>query len=221
MGIDPVTHKPKNEALPSSVDGQYKSAAKLSHMAQWESARLEAEARLVRESKLLRSHSFSQGCSSSASGFSPASTFMAPGQILGSKISGDNLESPTSILTFSESIPPVMSAANTAENPKKQTIEFVGSSDQQGGGNIIKEEGHYQTIEFVLMQQEAEGLGFTELLLDSSGEQSLSEGGNGGAGDSDNGGENGGRTDHHEDNKNYWNSILNLVNSSPAGSPLF
>ncbi|RVW80889.1 Transcription factor MYB106 [Vitis vinifera] len=56
MGIDPVTHKPKSDALLSS-DGQSKNAANLSHMAQWESARLEAEARLVRESKL-RSNSF-------------------------------------------------------------------------------------------------------------------------------------------------------------------
>nr|CAA78386.1 protein 1 [Petunia x hybrida] len=56
MGIDPVTHKPKNDAL-LSHDGQSKNAANLSHMAQWESARLEAEARLVRQSKL-RSNSF-------------------------------------------------------------------------------------------------------------------------------------------------------------------
>ncbi|KAL6969624.1 hypothetical protein U1Q18_029334 [Sarracenia purpurea var. burkii] len=49
MGIDPVTHKPRSDAL---GPGQMKDAANLSHMAQWESARLEAEARLVRESKL-------------------------------------------------------------------------------------------------------------------------------------------------------------------------
>ncbi|KAG8366373.1 hypothetical protein BUALT_Bualt17G0073000 [Buddleja alternifolia] len=48
MGIDPMTHKPKNHALGS---GQPKDIANLSHMAQWESARLEAEARIVRESK--------------------------------------------------------------------------------------------------------------------------------------------------------------------------
>ncbi|KAG5062774.1 hypothetical protein AAZX31_02G104700 [Glycine max] len=47
MGIDPTTHKPKNESLAYSKDG-----SNLGHMAQWESARLEAEARLVRESKL-------------------------------------------------------------------------------------------------------------------------------------------------------------------------
>ncbi|KAL0385818.1 UNVERIFIED_CONTAM: Transcription factor [Sesamum radiatum] len=45
MGIDPVTYKPKNNSD--------RHAANLSHMAQWETARLEAEARLVRESKLL------------------------------------------------------------------------------------------------------------------------------------------------------------------------
>ncbi|KAJ7943433.1 MYB transcription factor [Quillaja saponaria] len=50
MGIDPVTHKPKTDSLGSPT----KNSANLSHMAQWESARLEAEARLVRESKLLQ-----------------------------------------------------------------------------------------------------------------------------------------------------------------------
>ncbi|KAK1314642.1 Transcription factor MYB39 [Acorus calamus] len=52
MGIDPVTHKPKADALSSPDGAPSKSATNLSHMAQWESARLEAEARLARESKL-------------------------------------------------------------------------------------------------------------------------------------------------------------------------
>ncbi|KAG6525676.1 hypothetical protein ZIOFF_015642 [Zingiber officinale] len=53
MGIDPCTHKAKTDALGPAVDaGPSRSAANLSHMAQWESARLEAEARLVRESRL-------------------------------------------------------------------------------------------------------------------------------------------------------------------------
>ncbi|KAG9146922.1 hypothetical protein Leryth_021562 [Lithospermum erythrorhizon] len=51
MGIDPVTHKPKNIAQGSPR--QLKDASNLSHMAQWESARLEAEARHGRESKLV------------------------------------------------------------------------------------------------------------------------------------------------------------------------
>nr|GMD27506.1 transcription factor MYB16-like [Ipomoea batatas] len=44
MGIDPMTHRPKMG-----------KAANLSHMAQWETARLEAEARLVRHSKFISS----------------------------------------------------------------------------------------------------------------------------------------------------------------------
>ncbi|GER44602.1 myb domain protein 16 [Striga asiatica] len=50
MGIDPTTHKPK-ETGPTGPSRQ--SAAIVSHMAQWESARLEAEARLVRECRIL------------------------------------------------------------------------------------------------------------------------------------------------------------------------
>ncbi|KAK8567309.1 hypothetical protein V6N13_105285 [Hibiscus sabdariffa] len=45
LGIDPMTHKPRVDASASP------SGSNLSHMAQWESARLEAEARLVRDSK--------------------------------------------------------------------------------------------------------------------------------------------------------------------------
>ncbi|XVF85896.1 hypothetical protein PTKIN_Ptkin17bG0154700 [Pterospermum kingtungense] len=51
MGIDPTTHKPKSNLLVSSGAGRNNGT--LSHMAQWERARLEAEARLVRESKKL------------------------------------------------------------------------------------------------------------------------------------------------------------------------
>ncbi|KAK8488660.1 hypothetical protein V6N13_042379 [Hibiscus sabdariffa] len=46
LGIDPATHKPKADALGSST-----STGNLRHMAQWERARLEAEAKLVRESR--------------------------------------------------------------------------------------------------------------------------------------------------------------------------
>ncbi|KAG6632927.1 hypothetical protein CIPAW_12G012300 [Carya illinoinensis] len=50
MGIDPVTHKPKGTVL-ESANGDPKNASNLSHIAQWESTRLEAEERLVRESQ--------------------------------------------------------------------------------------------------------------------------------------------------------------------------
>ncbi|GMJ04669.1 hypothetical protein HRI_004136100 [Hibiscus trionum] len=50
LGIDPSTHKPRIDAS-TSPSGSTKNGSNLSHMAQWESARLEAEARLVRNSK--------------------------------------------------------------------------------------------------------------------------------------------------------------------------
>ncbi|KAK1440803.1 hypothetical protein QVD17_06635 [Tagetes erecta] len=50
MGIDPVSHKPTNDILLN--DSRLNIKTNLSHMAQWESARLEAEARLAKQSKI-------------------------------------------------------------------------------------------------------------------------------------------------------------------------
>lgn len=284
MGIDPVTHKPKNDALLSN-DGQSKNAANLSHMAQWESARLEAEARLVRESKL-RSHAFQQSLSNYASSSSASSSAHLPPRsqldVLKAWNSGGNgnggptsaginrgdLESPTSTLTFSENAPQIMSTNSIGESSIPAMIEFVGSSGSNSETGIIKEEGGDQqdwkglgnSLSFssglhhhhhdMSMSMDAAGTwtpeslrtstnnngqvdhdqvgnnvmtedGFTNLLLNNSDDRSLSDSG----GDSENGCGSGsaGSDDHYyEDNKNYWNSILNLVNSSPtAGSPIF
>ncbi|KAL0296882.1 UNVERIFIED_CONTAM: Transcription factor [Sesamum radiatum] len=59
MGIDPTTHRPNNLAL---TCGEPKDSANLSHLAQWESARLEAEARLVHDTKpvMLNPHHYYQ-----------------------------------------------------------------------------------------------------------------------------------------------------------------
>ncbi|XP_041004470.1 transcription factor MYB106-like [Juglans microcarpa x Juglans regia] len=278
MGIDPVTHKPKNDALLSS-DGQSKNAANLSHMAQWESARLEAEARLVRESKL-RSHSFqhllgtpvvplpprslgvtkvgwNNGEWSNATEGNGGSTVPA-----GTGIGSHDLESPTSTLTYSENTPPVMTTAGIGET-SMPLIEFVGTTSGSSETGIVKDEGEQDWKPFensthwseykegmenslsftsnlhdISMSMEGtwtspESLrtsrghvhfgnfmgdqeGFTNLLLNNSDDhQGLSDGGD----DSENG--SGSGSDYYEDNKNYWNSILNLVNSSPSDSPLF
>lgn len=75
--------------------------------------------------------------------------------------------------------------------------------------------GHVLHFGNVMGDQEEEG--FTNLLLNNSDDRSLSDGGE----DSDNGGGSGSGSDYYEDNKNYWNSILNLVNSPPSDSPMF
>nr|AFK36884.1 unknown [Medicago truncatula] len=239
MGIDPVTHKPKNDALLSSSDNAHsKTASNLSHMAQWESARLEAEARLVRESKI-RSHN----------------SLLHHNHLKAWNI---NLESPTSTLSFNENVAPIMNSgeiggenSNTINNGNEKNnndddnnvvsmIEFVGTNSS----SIVKEErgddqdqdqwkGYESSLTFtsnlhheltMSMDQSVDDViaeeGFTNLLLKTNSEDlSLSESG----GESNNGGDggSGSGSEFYEDNNNYWNNILNLVNSSPSDSPMF
>ncbi|KAK6129228.1 hypothetical protein DH2020_037058 [Rehmannia glutinosa] len=261
MGIDPVTHKPKNDALLSS-DGQSKNAANLSHMAQWESARLEAEARLARQSKLRSGPSSSfqihktvgpprcldvlkawnGGVWTKTSEAAAASDGVSVAGI------GGDLESPTSTLS---------SAAGIGES-SAAFVDFVRNSSGSCDGGILKEECEedwklqlaeyrdgignsipllHETATFPLANWESESMRgdaehvptgnfvekFTDLLLStSSGDRRFSDDGDGGESDNNSGsGGSGGGGDYFEDNKNYWNSILNLVNSSPSDSPMF
>ncbi|KAI4366692.1 hypothetical protein MLD38_022538 [Melastoma candidum] len=268
MGIDPVTHKPKNDALHSS-DGQSKSAAKLSHMAQWESARLEAEARLARESKLRsqplkhqRNPSRPLVAFKSWMGSSSKSSNGSPKGVPGIGNGGD-LESPTSTLTLSDGTHGVTN--NSVRRHSKQMIEFVGASGSSSDPTLIKQEGENDWkglggLDSINFEEIKDGIGstapftaifheitmsglegpwipgdttgsyhmesqteegFTSLLLKRSGDRSMSD--DGGDDDTDRGGRTG--TGHGaescEDNKNYWDSILNFVNSSPSESPLF
>ncbi|KAK2365884.1 transcription factor MYB106 [Trifolium repens] len=241
MGIDPVTHKPKNDTLLSSSDNAHsKTASNLSHMAQWESARLEAEARLVRESKI-RSHNHNHNHFGGNSHL---------------KAWNINLESPTSTLSYNENVTPIITSGEIGgENSKKNNnddeninndennvvvsmIEFVGTNSssivkEEGGDDQEQWKGYESSLTFtsnlhheLTMSMDQEGVGdviaeegFTNLLLKTNSEDlSLSESG----GESNNGGGDGGSgSEFYEDNNNYWNSILNLVNSSPSDSPMF
>ncbi|KAK3007619.1 hypothetical protein RJ639_014105 [Escallonia herrerae] len=274
MGIDPLTHKPKTDSL-LSTEGQSKSTANLSHMAQWESARLEAEARLVRQSKL-RSTSLHHQLGSPGQELVPVtapltkSVAAAPptpprcldilkawngGSGVGGWIAGlgSDLESPTSTVSYSENAPPISAATGIGES-STNFIEFVGNSVSCDHDGIMKEEGeedwklfgnsaphlsgvHEMTMSPFQSALTSESLTrtrshehvpsgnfvekFTDLLLNNSGGgRGFSESG----GDSDIGGPScsgSGGSDYYQDNKNYWNSILNLVNSSPSDSPMF
>ncbi|XP_044467889.1 transcription factor MYB106 [Mangifera indica] len=255
MGIDPVTHKPKNDTLLSS-DGQSKNAANLSHMAQWESARLEAEARLVRESKL-RSHSFHPSAASTSAQFVNKTTaYTSAGSTAAIGHGGGDLESPTSTLSFSENnnnnnvtAAVVATAATTGIGVNSlNMIEFVGSSSSSHHhhhqnhhltGGMIKEEDE-QVQDWKFKEGIENSLSFTSNLHDmtisldnppwttnSNMEENFTnlllndsiDDDSGGRSLSDKDSDNSGTHDLYQDNKNYWNSILNLVNSSPSNSP--
>lgn len=115
MGIDPVTHKPTSTFL-GSANGDPKNALKLSHMAQWESARLQAEGRLSKESQL-RQHEPGDTtntlaptrCLDVVKTWQSLMLNSIQGGLhngsfgLGLGDNGDDLEPPTSTLSFSKS----------------------------------------------------------------------------------------------------------------------
>ncbi|XP_038905812.1 transcription factor MYB106-like [Benincasa hispida] len=98
MGIDPITHKPmknNNEEIKSKNTVN----STLSHMAQWEIARLEAEERLARQSRLQPISSFNQNSFGSSGGEeSPTTSSTATGKchhLAGQMGNADDLPAPS------------------------------------------------------------------------------------------------------------------------------
>ncbi|XWS44330.1 hypothetical protein CRYUN_Cryun15aG0036000 [Craigia yunnanensis] len=243
MGIDPITHKPKSDAL-LSTDGQSKNSANLSHMAQWESARLEAEARLVRESKL-RSHSLQHQLSHP--GFAPSGSASAAQLVNKTAWNSTTGWTKSSEGLGVSSMPIIEFVDTTSDSSETGIIKEEGEQEWKGLGSSTNlpdyKEGMENSLSFTSslhdMTISMEGgwtpeslrpnsnhvnvgnvmeEGFTNLLLNDSIDRSLSDSGK----ESDeNSGGSGDGSDYYEDNRNYWNSILNLVNSSPPDSPMF
>ncbi|XP_075493548.1 transcription factor MYB16-like [Primulina tabacum] len=249
MGIDPITHKPKNDAL-LSRDVNSKSSANLSHMAQWESARLQAEARLVRQSKLRSADAnlfqnpelalissphvgptrFLDVTKASNGGglWGKTTEANAGGTVASVTELGRDSESPTSTLRSGAGIGQSAAAliVNSSESCDGGIAEEENEGEWKGFGNSITflpEINEFpQVVESAWVWESLSGNNnsseqvpcenfveaFTDLLLSTYAD---------GGGDSDRGGAKGG--DCFEDNKNYWSSILNLVDSS-LNSPL-
>ncbi|KAI3813226.1 hypothetical protein L1987_17945 [Smallanthus sonchifolius] len=258
MGIDPISHKPKNDTLLCG-DDQSKSVANLSHMAQWESARLEAEARLVKQSRLRCTNPIEKMVGSAES--SPGYKLLAPvsgaptrcldilkawNRVWGNKnndVSGGNgngdLESPTSTIS-----------TTGVRESSNNFFEFVGrnSSGSCDDGNTGEEcDEEWERKDENQLANSIPGFNgisinnqnddnnnnrqnmpggnflesFTDLLLSSSGtsnHRNLEASGESNVALEPNGVNNG----YYEDNnKNYWNNILDLVNSSLQDPPLF
>jgi myb proto-oncogene protein len=210
MGIDPVTHKPRSDALGGAGGGaaagaqHARAAAHLSHTAQWESARLEAEARLAREARL-------RALAASASALAPA----AP-----PSSAAHGFESPTSTLSFSESaaLASVLEAhgvaaavaARAAMQPMQAYEEACKEHEEQ-------QQQQQQWGDHVVHAADAAafaGVGFTGLLLDGAlNQQDLRPAAARHGADDDAG------LQETEEEKNYWDSILSLVNSSSVSLP--
>ncbi|KDP37821.1 hypothetical protein JCGZ_06723 [Jatropha curcas] len=162
MGIDPVTHKPKTDTFgPTTGTGNFKTAANLSHMAQWESARLEAEARLVREAKLPSNplHNQFSFLNKPTTTDAAAAPPVRPKCLDVLKVwqgmfsgmfflsgAGDSLESPTSTLNFRENaLASGFKQENTLIIPQ---LQFTPSNNNTASkGETINEENEWKCME--------------------------------------------------------------------------
>nr|GMD25769.1 transcription factor MYB16-like [Ipomoea batatas] len=221
MGIDPMTHRPK-------INSSFGSAANLSHMAQWETARLEAEARLVRPSKFV------------------TSSLISPHRLLLHKPPPPPPKVPPSLDVLKAwqetwTKPPrtrvssnvdggaFVSNATTHQSPTSLNFsdQILNFSDQNlcnvetpyvhestsNIGNPNNTTGH-DIIPHVAMDPLSELPTFIHGFSEFSPETLT------GYLDDDDVAGNCGTADM-EDNSRYWNSILNNLVASPVGSPVF
>ncbi|KAK3154461.1 hypothetical protein QOZ80_2BG0190790 [Eleusine coracana subsp. coracana] len=185
MGIDPVTHKPRADAPAAPTAARYRAAAHLSHTAQWESARLEAEARLAREAKLR----------------ALASTTPQPAPQTHAAASG--LESPTSTLSFSAESALFAGAAqpvhiHTQQQQQHSYVDAFGEHQHRFDEPAAQQDGFLARVLLDCSVAGAEQ-GFAATSTDHPGAGEQGE-------------------DEEEEDKGYWNSILNMVNSSMSSS---
>ncbi|KZV54488.1 Myb domain protein 106 [Dorcoceras hygrometricum] len=261
MGIDPITHKPKNDALVSR-DGDMKSSANLSHMAQWESARLEAEARLVRQSNLRSANTNSvqnpelhfissplynhvgparfrdvTKASNGGKVWEETSEANADGTFASATELGGDSECTTSTLHSGAWIGDSAGALirNSSESCDGGIAEEENIGEWKGFGNSITflpEINEFPSAPESAWGSESLSVNnssdhvpcenfvdtFTDLLLSTytNGRRLPEEGGESGSAGLTSGAKGG---EYFEDHKNYWTSILNLVDPS-MNSPL-
>nr|CAD1825192.1 unnamed protein product [Ananas comosus var. bracteatus] len=202
MGIDPLTHKPKSDALsPAAAASDHsKTVANLSHIAQWESARLEAEARLARESKLR-----AVAATATATATAPQHLLVPCCRFSGIiTASGSNGSGSGSILE---------GEAAEWKCLSKQPYQMFDTGFSRDGTWLQEYSSSAVTGSSSCADLGAGG--FTYLVLDNSDDQNSSDG----CGDS-NSANGGSSIGEGGENKIYWSSILNLVNSSsPSDCP--
>ncbi|PIN24063.1 Transcription factor, Myb superfamily [Handroanthus impetiginosus] len=209
MGIDPATHKPKNNPGGSS---QSRQAAVVSHMAQWETARLEAEARLVRQSKLLSKLQLLRKTTAPPPPPPPQTTVppcldvlkvwqatTAHNGFFGS--AAGCLDSPTSTLNFSVNSGAIPTFGSVLQNEVTNMNDFGACKGKiENSVQLLPDNSTAMTMGYDYNAAGAVDLEATN--CDAYNNMSCTYVGD------------------FEENKNYWNDLFNLV-SSPMESPVF
>lgn len=228
MGIDPMTHKPKRSTL-SSAAADPKNVSNLSHMAQWESTRLEAEARLTRESKLsrqVRSNdqpakdqplSFDQILRKMPTTFAPP---RCPDILRAWQLGRPHIPRPVQGIGHSRTT----GSITTGGHFSSLGLGNIGSDDKSDGsaaflenneadkveslfefGTVFEDcgDGHHDTqLDEVSATRRLEAVGGVEWIEDENLIESS--------------------FDHlYEVNKSYWSDVLYLVNCGPSNLPVF
>ncbi|KAL3654244.1 hypothetical protein CASFOL_003925 [Castilleja foliolosa] len=205
MGIDPATHKPKNNNPGGSAQSRH--AANVSHMAQWETARLEAEARLARSSSKL--HKFTTaGPNLPPAPAARVAALPCLDVLRAWQASTGSLDSPTSTLSFSSNgtvaVPTVSSSFMT---------NGVVSVNNNYYYSNVEEKGKMENLSQVYNDNLACHVEYDSYdvmgAMDLAAADHNSEGCNMTGGDC---------VGEFEDIKNYWNDILSMV-SSPVELP--
>ncbi|KAL3644570.1 hypothetical protein CASFOL_009750 [Castilleja foliolosa] len=203
MGIDPATHKPKANL------GSSRQAAVVSHMAQWETARLEAEARLVREGKFLSKFQLFRKLTAPPPPPPPAAAAPPCLDVLkvwqatdtahnGFFSSAGCLESPTSTLNFSGNdirVPTIERPRGVVEGKNDNSAQLVPDDNMTYWWDYDINIPRSMEIETINWD------GYNNNNNNNDNSSSVYVG------------------DYFEDNNNYWNELLNLV-TSPFGSPV-
>ncbi|XWS48000.1 hypothetical protein CRYUN_Cryun13aG0034300 [Craigia yunnanensis] len=203
MGIDPATHKPMVAAL-GSVNGDPKKVSNLTHMAQWESARLEAEAS---DSTKIASRLGAPLCLDILKAWQRVQLkSIAIDNINGGDHGSNSLDSPTSTLNY------------FLQNARASSTKIASfHSDEVNEGlfttcqDMEFEAGEAWNMGTCNIGDEDLIKGFSNLLFNSGESDRLVQS------NIDNGGNNGSNDGVREDyeNKNYWDDMFNLFDCGP------
>ncbi|GMI87403.1 myb domain protein 16 [Hibiscus trionum] len=217
-------HKPKTNALGA------KDAANLSHMAQWESARLEAETRLVRESKPSQNLQKAAGSVPQLTN----SAVMAPpttrpqcldvlkawqGVVTGLFTSNtNNLQSPTLTLSSDTDNPHGLINDNFVVNlsvPCGGGVEYCSGRLLDSSMGLHEMAAWFHQDPYKEENMKMEGNDFSDIMVWDSGNDHLQNSSMAASVENMNETNYGGDSSscNFEENENYWNSILNQADN--------